>query len=174
MGDGNLHAWVGDEQDQGFSLGCKIYLPFMWWNYNHGSTILGFHPFTFSGKLAVNVFVVILTSICWCDHFRQFKNNYGVCHGFIWWFELGNNYFKVITFGANGVIVFWGVRIKMRIQMKDQNVPFIINIHSWATAQIWQCKHFQNWLLWGRWKCVAKHLCLFLSQSKDNQRICYT
>jgi hypothetical protein len=36
---------------------------------------------------------------------------------------------KLITFGADKVNVFQGVRIRVTIQLKDQNVPFMIRIH---------------------------------------------
>jgi hypothetical protein len=35
----------------------------------------------------------------------------------------------VTQFGANGVSVFHGVRIRVIIQLKNQNVPFMVNVY---------------------------------------------
>jgi hypothetical protein len=37
--------------------------------------------------------------------------------------------FKLITFGANGVNVFSGIRIGVIVQLKEDNAPFIISVH---------------------------------------------
>jgi hypothetical protein len=37
--------------------------------------------------------------------------------------------FKLITFGANKVRVFQGVRTNVTVQLKNQNAPFMIGVH---------------------------------------------
>jgi hypothetical protein len=37
--------------------------------------------------------------------------------------------FKLITFGANGVNVFSGIRIGVIVQLREDNAPFMISVH---------------------------------------------
>jgi hypothetical protein len=45
---------------------------------------------------------------------------------------------KLITFGVDGVSFRIGVRIGVIVQLKDQNAPFMINVHCIThVAPIW-------------------------------------
>lgn len=36
---------------------------------------------------------------------------------------------KLITFGTNGLNVFHNLKIRVTMQLKEQNAPFMINVH---------------------------------------------
>jgi hypothetical protein len=57
---------------------------------------------------------------------------------------------KLITFGTNGVGVFWGVITSVIVQLKYQIAYFMTSVHYMSHRTNLVAKTFYKWALWGK------------------------
>jgi hypothetical protein len=72
---------------------------------------------------------------------------------------------KLITFGVNKVNVFQGVRTRVTIQLKDQNVPFMTGIHCMTHCTNLVVQTLLNLAIVRKFEDVLKNLYSYFSHN---------
>jgi hypothetical protein len=121
----------------------------------------------------VHSFVVILVMVVdgdILDNLKRIMVNAMVMYGGLIWETMVSQ--LVTQFGANRVSVFYGVRIRVIIQLKNQNVPFMVNVYCMSHHTNLVVQTLSKLAIVGEIDDVLQIICLFLSQPKKNSKVC--